>query len=364
MYRTLSILIVLVLGDVTLGVRRRLENRLKVLEDKVFYDSSEFREDIKRILGILNGTVKGELAQIEDGSNDQADAKCVKFSDKFCEEEEESIHYRQELELLKLGFAKEKLRLRQYITTLESSLEQVQTVLKAQYILETQLMIAQNDTTDMQTEMMLAKEYSSNQVQRVLRAQKAMEAHFLIAQNDTAVMQKEMMVATDALNRFSSEQTEIRQTIKRYTVKVDTMFPLFLTKMDTNDKWKRFNNSYYSIGELGTASWRDAKQKCETIGAYLVEVNSREENDFVNGLLSSALNTRGFTLFWLGGSDSSEEGVWKWSHSNDPLDFSMWKTGEPNDANNEDCLHMYTYTGGWNDRECESPLGFVCELSV
>ena len=51
-----------------------------------------------------------------------------------------------------------------------------------------------------------------------------------------------------------------------------------------------------------------------------------------------------------------QEGSWVWVRTDEPLDFSAWGTGEPDNAApyNEDCAMFFAYDPDfkWNDLEC------------
>ena len=82
------------------------------------------------------------------------------------------------------------------------------------------------------------------------------------------------------------------------------------------------------------------------------------------------------STIWIGANDITQEGKFVWEStgnyrfafkwmlynkpkqmqhmllhlSGQPLAFSNWYHGEPNNLGNEDCVHVYTYAGGkWND---------------
>ena len=66
---------------------------------------------------------------------------------------------------------------------------------------------------------------------------------------------------------------------------------------------------------------------------------------------------------WLGATDRAVEGVFRWIGSDQPLIYTNWGTGEPNNYNGEeDCLLMSQYED-WNDVRCSATLAYsVCEL--
>jgi len=66
----------------------------------------------------------------------------------------------------------------------------------------------------------------------------------------------------------------------------------------------------------------------------------------------------GTSNWWLGAKDEQSEGDWRWMRTNEPLTFSNWSSGEPNNADpGEDCLSLYRISsrvnGAWNDYFCD-----------
>ena len=74
---------------------------------------------------------------------------------------------------------------------------------------------------------------------------------------------------------------------------------------------------------------------------------------------------------WLGGSDNTTEGTWRWGNSSQFWPalsgvYTNWEPGEPNNAVSNgvdsDCLRMLTTTGGtWRDIQCSASYRPVCE---
>jgi peptidoglycan hydrolase-like protein with peptidoglycan-binding domain len=108
---------------------------------------------------------------------------------------------------------------------------------------------------------------------------------------------------------------------------------------------------------------------------YLTTITSQEENDFAAARLTNA--------GWMGASDVSSEGVWRWvtgpesgtqfwsgNDSGAPFggNYANWATGEPNDSgSNEDCAQFLSGgSGQWNDLPCSgsSLPGYVVEFGA
>uniref|UniRef100_A0A674JKQ9 C-type lectin domain-containing protein n=1 Tax=Terrapene triunguis TaxID=2587831 RepID=A0A674JKQ9_9SAUR len=105
-------------------------------------------------------------------------------------------------------------------------------------------------------------------------------------------------------------------------------------------------------------SWLDAKQFCTNEGSHLVIVNTKQEQTFLSNHITEP------HVYWLGLSDSAEEGEWRWLDGS-PLGFGFllrfWGPGEPNNVGQqgEDCGSL-RFDGKWND---PAPRGTAPELS-
>ena len=58
--------------------------------------------------------------------------------------------------------------------------------------------------------------------------------------------------------------------------------------------------------------------------------------------------------YWIGLTDSADEGHYIWQHSSKPLSWSNWKSGEPNNlGGDEDCVALLKrHNWLWNDFPC------------
>ncbi|KAM9309010.1 CD209 antigen-like protein D [Pholidichthys leucotaenia] len=113
--------------------------------------------------------------------------------------------------------------------------------------------------------------------------------------------------------------------------------------------WTTFNNKCYYVSKASeTKNWERSRLDCQQRGADLVIITSKDEHNFVSKFHQN---------IWIGLSDKQQEGKWKWVDGSD-LVQGFWKSGEPNNAGNEDCAEISV--GKWNDVPCSNELPWVC----
>ncbi len=111
-------------------------------------------------------------------------------------------------------------------------------------------------------------------------------------------------------------------------------------------------SKYYCSRE--PATWNDAQAHAESYGGYLAVINTQAEND----LLSSFLVTQSA---FIGLSDQDVEGNFTWVNG-DPVTFSKWYPGQPNDYGiGQDCVELLP-TGQWNDQYCHKAQEYIMEI--
>merc|ERR1719150_3684847 len=70
-----------------------------------------------------------------------------------------------------------------------------------------------------------------------------------------------------------------------------------------------------------------AEELCNQVGAYLADVLSKDENDFIKSVLN-VINPKDGTDYWLGGLDADKNKGMQWI-SGAPMVFKDFKAGEP-----------------------------------
>ncbi len=115
-----------------------------------------------------------------------------------------------------------------------------------------------------------------------------------------------------------------------------------------------FNGSHYYCSQTGL-DWTSAQQNAINNGGHLAVINSQAENDFIKNIipLSSA---------WIGLSDLASEGNFQWVNG-DPLTYTNWYPGQPNNFNNGQHTVEILNTGEWNDQYPNLKLEYVMEVT-
>uniref|UniRef100_A0A3B5KTW9 C-type lectin domain-containing protein n=1 Tax=Xiphophorus couchianus TaxID=32473 RepID=A0A3B5KTW9_9TELE len=145
----------------------------------------------------------------------------------------------------------------------------------------------------------------------------------------------------------TSAFSKIRKESRKNTIFFDSF---------NKPEWEKYRGSLYYFS-TNKSSWNDSRCSCADLGSDLVKIDSREEQKF-----------------WIGLTDSVEEGKWFWvdgSPLNKRFDLSFWLPWEPDDmkAENpagEDCGGMGKKGGAddlicWYDQFCDIHRRSICE---
>ncbi|EPQ11171.1 Pulmonary surfactant-associated protein D [Myotis brandtii] len=103
--------------------------------------------------------------------------------------------------------------------------------------------------------------------------------------------------------------------------------------------------------------FQEAQQVCAQAGGQLPSPRSEAENEALQQLVEVENKDRVF----LSMTDFQTEGRFTYP-GGEPLVYSNWNPGEPNNKDgNEHCVEMYT-NGQWNDLPCEEIRPVICEF--
>ena len=121
------------------------------------------------------------------------------------------------------------------------------------------------------------------------------------------------------------------------------------------DNWSTFGGHCYKSETSVMENWSGAYSKCLEMGAFLVDISSVEENDFMD-----SLNLPG--RVWIGISDRAYEGTFLWERTGERATYTNWAGGEPNDypPEGEDCGVIDGKY--WNDVACSGNYKYVCKI--
>ncbi|CAO2606507.1 C-type lectin domain family 4 member A [Lemmus lemmus] len=120
--------------------------------------------------------------------------------------------------------------------------------------------------------------------------------------------------------------------------------------------WESFGSHCY-FTPPDSASWSKSEEKCSSMGAHLMVVHSKEEQDFITKILNIRAS------YFIGLSDPGHR-QWRWVDQT-PYNESatFWHSGEPNDEH-EQCvtINHRSSSWGWNDIPCNNNQKSVCQM--
>ncbi|XP_050020076.1 C-type lectin domain family 4 member A-like isoform X2 [Alexandromys fortis] len=120
--------------------------------------------------------------------------------------------------------------------------------------------------------------------------------------------------------------------------------------------WEPFSSHCYFIS-TDSASWSKSKEKCSSMGAHLMVVRSREEQDFITKIL------RRDTAYFIGLSDPGHR-QWQWVDQTPyNLSATFWHPGDPNNDREQCVILSHPHSSwGWNDIPCSDKQRSVCQM--
>ncbi|XP_063431478.1 perlucin-like [Mytilus trossulus] len=132
---------------------------------------------------------------------------------------------------------------------------------------------------------------------------------------------------------------------------------------DCPNGFTRHDDSCYKAIRI-RATWAESTVYCHMFGSELTSIETELENRFVIGMLQNMKGSFNPVKFWLGGSDMAEEGSWVWAKSGQPLTYTNWQHGNPDNGNDGDehCMDLREdHHWQWGDNNCDEHFYFVCE---
>ena len=164
-------------------------------------------------------------------------------------------------------------------------------------------------------------------------------------------------VANISISNFPLSESEIKADAAKRLEKLNELDNSLLTPYLQRGSAFAWNGHLYKILQMDM-TWEQAQQYCDSIGGHLATISSQEEHDMLYQLLQSS--DQYYAYFGL--SDSEEEGNWKWV-TGEPISFTNWDSGEPNNYNGNEDYAIFSREfdeSTWNDVDC-SYSAFICE---
>ncbi|XP_029637775.1 C-type mannose receptor 2-like isoform X2 [Octopus sinensis] len=131
------------------------------------------------------------------------------------------------------------------------------------------------------------------------------------------------------------------------------------------DGWEQHQDSCYQFSFLYRLTYTKAKEYCEAQNAYLADINSARDQDFINDKLKE-LSDAGIERFWIG-LTVDMEGRPEWDNGEN-VTFTNWPlNGKPRKTHNARCVHIKTNNveGRWVvDNACSQARAFVCKIAT
>ncbi|KAL6466985.1 hypothetical protein MHYP_G00247890 [Metynnis hypsauchen] len=165
--------------------------------------------------------------------------------------------------------------------------------------------------------------------------------------------------------KFTTERDQLQTSYTNLTIERDQLekdrdgLQKKLLELEKANKqgWRYFNSHIYYIS-TERKCWSESRQDCRKGGADLLIIKSREEQEFIN-------RNFGGCEAWIGLTDQSTEGTWKWVDGS-PLTTVFWLKGEPNGSNEHCALTGYRGAGSdsvstWADYPCNHPVAGICK---
>uniref|UniRef100_A0A6J0TRG8 C-type lectin domain family 4 member K n=1 Tax=Pogona vitticeps TaxID=103695 RepID=A0A6J0TRG8_9SAUR len=122
--------------------------------------------------------------------------------------------------------------------------------------------------------------------------------------------------------------------------------------------WKLYQGNFYLLFQEAK-NWHAAEQDCQSSGAHLTSVTSRQEMDYLS-------KESGGLTFWIGLTDHEEEGNWTWADGTKyNRKISFWAREQPDNwhgapEHQEDCVQIAK--AQWNDVSCTYSYRGFCKM--
>ncbi|XP_033759265.1 C-type lectin domain family 17, member A-like [Pecten maximus] len=171
-----------------------------------------------------------------------------------------------------------------------------------------------------------------------------------------------MEYAMPVIQRIQENYEKLRREHEDLLAKLNGLIPLTCP-----EGWVLYDQSCYLFSLWRFASWLAARDYCQSKDAYLAEIRSDPENEFVKTQLRKMVMKDVPMIdrsYYLGGTDEGHEGDWIWARTGESIIYNNFIPPEPNSYKSlpENCLTMFAFLNyTWNDDLCDSPQYAICK---
>lgn len=129
--------------------------------------------------------------------------------------------------------------------------------------------------------------------------------------------------------------------------------------------WTHLQGKCYFFSE-DKLDFKNSKDSCASMGSHLTILHTHQQHDDL-GKIARSLG--GFDYhFWIGLTDTEEEGVWKWV-DNTVVNETYWNNKEPDNhqsggLHGEDCAVLESHSKSWHDVPCDFIYKRICEMDA
>lgn len=160
----------------------------------------------------------------------------------------------------------------------------------------------------------------------------------------------------ELFEKVLQETSDLKKGLERINDKlfggqeVETPCPLF---------WVPGNGSCYHV-QLGyQATWPEARSSCESINSNLAVIETEEENNLIQGIVSASGLAEDLAPLWIGGIMDKRERVWHWV-GDVPITQTDWIQDTGGKEKGHQCLSWSM--DGWFKESCKGKTHkFICE---
>lgn len=365
------ILSILVLGFPSISSQySRLDRKINALEQKLFVDSIEFRENIDLLFDILNNThcekenFDKDIRQTPkvktvsaDAYNEVDKADDVAIIQRTLKREKQYL--RKVLNDTKANVEKDFLRQKQFVADLENVIEKIETQLQK---IQEQLKTLEATAEDQKD--------SDEQIQHkfiVLREEitDLKNVHL----DDIHKLKNTVLSRTDDLEERQKTvglELETLKSLPNEVLQLGNMQNTMRSTMCSLHNGRMLDGTCFFIsGDLKT--WSEASAACKAKEAQLATITSSTQNEFIISMAGQYPDYQNDLGLWLGATDLAEEGSWVWESNNKRVNdvFNNFRGMQPSGGPAENCLEIIQrYGWAWNDLQCDRKVGYLCEIQI